>query len=43
MNDEKTEGIVLKAVPFKENDRILSLFTPDQGDLYFLLLVRVQN
>ncbi|QVL58110.1 MAG: DNA repair protein RecO [Simkaniaceae bacterium] len=31
MNDEKTEGIVLKAVPFKENDRILSLFTPDQG------------
>lgn len=31
MNDEKTEGIVLKVVPFKENDRILSLFTPDQG------------
>lgn len=31
MNDEKTEGIVLKTVPFKENDRILSLFTPDQG------------
>ncbi|MEM8727347.1 MAG: DNA repair protein RecO [Chlamydiota bacterium] len=31
MDDEKTEGIVLKAVSFKENDRILSLFTPDQG------------
>ncbi|MDJ0652337.1 MAG: DNA repair protein RecO [Simkaniaceae bacterium] len=31
MNDEKTEGIVLKAVPFEENDRILSLFSPDQG------------
>lgn len=29
--EEKTEGIVLKAVPFKENDRILTLFTPDQG------------
>lgn len=29
--EEKTEGIVLKAIPFKENDRILSLFTPDQG------------
>ena len=31
MNEEKTEGIVLKAIPFKENDRILSLFTPDRG------------
>lgn len=31
MNDAKTEGIVLKTVPFKENDRILSLFTPDYG------------
>lgn len=31
MNNKKTEGIVLKVVPFKENDRILSLFTPDFG------------
>lgn len=31
MKEEKTEGIVLKTVPFKESDRILSLFTPDQG------------
>lgn len=31
MNEEKTEGIVLKAIPFKENDRILTLFTPDRG------------
>lgn len=29
--EEKVEGIVLKAISFKENDRILTLYTPEQG------------
>ena len=31
MEEQKVEGIVLKTVPFKENDRILTLYTPQQG------------
>ncbi|MCB1073889.1 MAG: DNA repair protein RecO, partial [Chlamydiia bacterium] len=31
MNEKRVEGIVLKAIPFKESDRILSIFTPDRG------------
>ncbi len=29
MEKQKTEGVVLRSTPFKENDRILSIFTPD--------------
>lgn len=29
--EEKVEGIAIKAIPFKENDRILTLYTPEQG------------
>ncbi|MCP5505616.1 MAG: DNA repair protein RecO [Chlamydiales bacterium] len=29
--EEKVEGIVLRAVPFKDQDRILTLYTPEQG------------
>ncbi|WP_194848327.1 DNA repair protein RecO [Candidatus Neptunochlamydia vexilliferae] len=31
MNEERSEGIVLRAIPHKENDRILTLFTPGRG------------
>ena len=31
MNERRVECIVLKTIPFKESDRILSLFTPDRG------------
>ncbi len=31
MDEKRVEGVVLKAIPFKENDRILSIFTPDRG------------
>jgi DNA repair protein RecO (recombination protein O) len=31
MHEKRVEGIVLKAIPFKESDRILSIFTPDRG------------
>ena len=31
MDAEKVEGIVLKQIPFKETDRIVSLLTPDRG------------
>lgn len=31
MDEKRSEGVVLKATPYKENDRIITLFTPDQG------------
>ncbi len=31
MSEERSEGIVLRAIPHKESDRILTLFTPDRG------------
>lgn len=31
MEEKRAEGVVLRATPFKENDRILSVFTPDHG------------
>ncbi|MCB1084774.1 MAG: DNA repair protein RecO [Chlamydiia bacterium] len=31
MNELSIEGIVLRATPFKENDRIVTLFTPEFG------------
>lgn len=33
MEERRTEGVVLRATPFKENDRILSVLTPDRGIL----------
>lgn len=38
MTEKNTEGIVLRAIPFKENDRILTVFSPDKG--IFSLYVR---
>lgn len=31
MSEKRVEGIVLKSIPFKESDRILSVFTPNRG------------
>ena len=31
MEDKRVEGVVLRATPYKENDRILTLLTPDRG------------
>src|SRR5688572_23235267 len=31
MNEQQMEGIVLRTVPHKETDRILTIFTPEQG------------
>ena len=31
MNERQVEGVVLKSIPFKESDRILSVFTPNRG------------
>ena len=31
--EEKVEGIVLKAIPFKEQDRIVTLYTKEQGTI----------
>ncbi len=42
MLEEKTEGIVLKTIPFKENHLIVSLFTPQTG-MIGLLAKRVST
>ncbi len=31
MTTKRVEGVVLRATPYKENDRILTLLTPDRG------------
>jgi len=31
VNEKRVEGIVLKSIPFKEADRIVSVFTPNRG------------
>lgn len=31
MNKQHTEGVILQVIPFQENDRILTFFSPDQG------------
>lgn len=31
MSEKQSEGIVLKSIPYKDSDRILSVFTPDRG------------
>lgn len=37
MKEEKTEGIVLRVQEYKENSRILSLFTPQGGVLQMII------
>jgi DNA repair protein RecO (recombination protein O) len=36
MHEERAEGIVLKAIQFKENHRIVTLFTEDHGLISFM-------
>jgi|GEM_PF-2464476 len=36
MKESKCEGIVLKSYPFKEEQRIIHLFTPDQGVIHLI-------
>ncbi|WP_316358643.1 DNA repair protein RecO [Candidatus Neptunichlamydia sp. REUL1] len=31
MKDKRVEGVVLRATPYRENDRILTVLTPDRG------------
>jgi len=31
MTDKRVEGVVLRATPYRENDRILTVLTPDRG------------
>jgi len=37
MKENKCEGIVLKSYAFKETERILHLFTPDQGIIHLIV------
>ena len=42
MKEEKTEGIVLRAFPYRENERILTVFTQDAG-LISLIVKRISS
>ena len=37
MSERREEGIVLKSTPFKDADRIVTVFTPNQGVLSFIV------
>jgi DNA repair protein RecO (recombination protein O) len=42
MKEEKTEGIVLRSFPYRENERILTVFTQDSG-LISLIVKRLSS
>ena len=36
MSEIKTEGIILKMIPYKDHHRIVQIFTPDSGIISLL-------